>query len=295
MPIDDLEDRVVLTHPSHPQTKVEILKFGATVISWLLKGEEQLWLSTGAKLDGSKAIRGGIPLVFPVFGKKDSGPTAQLPQHGFARNSTWEFLGQTKEEPLSVQFALSPEQVSPDVLALWPGNDFTLILTIALGEDSLKTTIEVENVDDHSWEFNWLFHTYLRVEDIEDTMVSNLPGELCYDQLLKQSYQERLPVVTFHEEVDRIYQQVPESKLLQVVAMGQPIHTLQREGLPDAVVWNPWVEKSGGMADFLPKDGYKNMVCVEPGYVHEFKTLAPGEKWTGSQLLYKDVLKYQAI
>ena len=37
-----------------------------------------------AKLDGSKAIRGGIPVVFPNFGPWKLGP-----QHGFARISTW--------------------------------------------------------------------------------------------------------------------------------------------------------------------------------------------------------------
>ncbi len=46
---------------------VEILLHGATVISWKGKdGDEKLWLSEGAKLDGTKAVRGGIPIVFPV-------------------------------------------------------------------------------------------------------------------------------------------------------------------------------------------------------------------------------------
>ncbi len=26
-------------------------------------------------------------------------------------------------------------------------------------------------------------------------------------------------------------------------------------------------------------------VCIEPGYVKEFKTLQPGEQWTGQQVL----------
>lgn len=45
---------------------VEILLFGATVTSWKSNGKERLWLSTAAKLDGSKPVRGGIPVVFPV-------------------------------------------------------------------------------------------------------------------------------------------------------------------------------------------------------------------------------------
>lgn len=37
---------------------------GATVISWSVNGKELLFLSSKALLDGSKPIRGGIPLVF---------------------------------------------------------------------------------------------------------------------------------------------------------------------------------------------------------------------------------------
>ena len=46
---------------------VEVLFYGATVISWKSSnGAENLWLSEAAKLDGSKPVRGGIPVVFPV-------------------------------------------------------------------------------------------------------------------------------------------------------------------------------------------------------------------------------------
>lgn len=46
---------------------IEILLYGATIISWKDNtGDDKLWVSEAAKLDGSKAVRGGIPLVFPV-------------------------------------------------------------------------------------------------------------------------------------------------------------------------------------------------------------------------------------
>lgn len=48
---------------------VTVNLFGATVTSWTLAdGEEQLFLSSAAKLDGSKAIRGGnsIPSQFSL-------------------------------------------------------------------------------------------------------------------------------------------------------------------------------------------------------------------------------------
>ena len=45
---------------------VTVYLYGATVTSWKANGQEQLFLSEKALLDGSKPIRGGIPLVFPV-------------------------------------------------------------------------------------------------------------------------------------------------------------------------------------------------------------------------------------
>ena len=46
---------------------IEVLLHGATVISWKsASGEDNLFLSSKAILDGSKPVRGGIPLIFPV-------------------------------------------------------------------------------------------------------------------------------------------------------------------------------------------------------------------------------------
>lgn len=84
---------------------VQVYLYGATVTSWKTSdGTERLFLSTAAVLDGSKPIRGGVPIVFPVFGPppKDH-PTSQLPQHGFARNSNWEFLGSSSSENTSTK------------------------------------------------------------------------------------------------------------------------------------------------------------------------------------------------
>lgn len=296
MGVEDLGDKVVLTSSNSTAT---ILKYGATIISWEIEGVEQLWLSEGAKLDGSKPVRGGIPLVFPVFGKSNEKGFENLPQHGFARNSTWEFLGQTTENPPTVQFALSPEQANEEIYSKWDNgdNDFTLFLTIQLNNDNLTTSIEVTNSDSiKSWKFNWLFHTYLKINEIEDTLVNNLPGELCYDQIIAETYKESHPAIDFHQELDRIYQNVSTDKIIQVIELGKVIHNVQRENLPDIVVWNPWIEKSSNMGDFQPKDGYHKMVCIEPGHVNDFVELKPGQSWSAKQIIYKgDVIKLQSI
>lgn len=45
---------------------VEILLYGATVVSWKSNGKENIFVSDAAVLDGSKPVRGGVPVVFPV-------------------------------------------------------------------------------------------------------------------------------------------------------------------------------------------------------------------------------------
>ena len=63
--LSDDNTRVTAQLPSGES--IEILLYGATIVSWKdAKGDEKLWLSDAAVLDGSKAVRGGVPLVFPV-------------------------------------------------------------------------------------------------------------------------------------------------------------------------------------------------------------------------------------
>ncbi len=39
------------------------------------------------------------------------------------------------------------------------------------------------------------------------------------------------------------------------------------------------------MGDFAPKDGWKNMICVEPGAVRGWTKLEAGDAWEGSQII----------
>ena len=64
-PTVSIKDNIVeATLPTGESVTIHL--YGATVTSWKAHGQEQLFLSEKAHLDGSKPIRGGIPLVFPV-------------------------------------------------------------------------------------------------------------------------------------------------------------------------------------------------------------------------------------
>ena len=81
------QDGLPLLTIDNEHARAEISLFGAHVLSYRRHGEPaSLWLSDKAVLDGSKPIRGGIPLCCPWFGPSPARVGSGKPAHGFARN-----------------------------------------------------------------------------------------------------------------------------------------------------------------------------------------------------------------
>ncbi|KAF2020883.1 galactose mutarotase-like protein [Aaosphaeria arxii CBS 175.79] len=284
--------KVTATLPSGES--VEVLLYGATVTSWKSNGgkTENLFLSEAAAVDGSKAVRGGIPVVFPVFGPppKSGHATSALPQHGFARTSRWEYLGKSSSEDaldgnsVKLDFGLYTSGLSEDARKAWPF-DFGLVYSITLAKDSLQTVINVRNEGENSFEFQFLLHTYLKVQDISKVAVNGLLGVQYVDKVLNAStHTESNSSVTISGEVDRVYSSIPQDTT-SVLEDGKPRYDVVRDNLQDTVVWNPWIEKANSIGDFQPKDGYKNMVCIEVGAVNGWQKLEKGEVFEGGQVI----------
>ena len=67
---------------------LEVSAQGAHLTDWTLHGAPPvLFLSPSSAFQRGKAIRGGVPLVFPWFGTKAGDSRAA--QHGFARVRNW--------------------------------------------------------------------------------------------------------------------------------------------------------------------------------------------------------------
>ncbi|RDL40901.1 putative Glucose-6-phosphate 1-epimerase [Venustampulla echinocandica] len=277
---------------------VEILLYGATIISWKdAQGNEKLWLSEKAKLDASKAVRGGIPLVFPVFGTApDHEATSKLPQHGFARTSRWEFLGKSTSESSSstdggdssvkLDFGLSTSNLDEASKKAWP-HGFGLIYSVTLGREGLTTSIVVRNEGDTAWEFQTLMHTYFRINDIAAVSVSGLEQSSYIDKVTVPISTTTSPAgpVTITGKTDRVYTPAGGPGAPVVISEGgQNKFSIIRDNMNEVVVWNPWVDAKS-MADFAPAEGYKNMICVEAGAVKGWQKLEAGETWEGSQVI----------
>ncbi|KAJ5095977.1 hypothetical protein NUU61_005333 [Penicillium alfredii] len=276
---------------------VTVQLYGATVTSWKSNGQEQLFLSEKAHLDGSKPIRGGIPLVFPVFGAPPKNhATSALPQHGFARNSHWEFLGKSSSESMErdhgqgdlavkLDFGLSHTMLSKEFRKTWP-YEFGLVYSVTLTKDALETTLQVRNEGKQNFDFQVLMHTYLNVEDISNIRIKGLESKTYVDKTRNAtSHTEASPALSITQETDRVYQDLDPTVPVVVASAAddKPVFSITREAFNDVVVWNPWIEKAKGMADFGPDEAYKNMICVEAGSVSTWQTLEAGDSWEGGQ------------
>ncbi|KAL9084947.1 MAG: hypothetical protein Q9165_007813 [Trypethelium subeluteriae] len=290
------QDRLQIVTATLPTGEsVEILLHGATVISWKSGGVENLWLSEKAVLDGSKPVRGGIPVVFPVFGGPPANhATSTLPSHGFARNSRWEYLGKSTSESgalskggddtVKLDFGLYTATLSEEAKKAWP-YDFGLVYSVTLGKDGLQTMLNVRNEGKVAFEFQMLLHTYFRVKDVSRVAVKGLTGVTYIDKVLNaQTATESNSAVRITGETDRVYQSIPQDTT-SIVEADQPRYDVVRDNLEDTVVWNPWKEKAASIGDFEPKNGYVNMICVEVGSVKGWQKLDGGETFEGGQII----------
>ncbi|KAL9224112.1 hypothetical protein vseg_000181 [Gypsophila vaccaria] len=260
-------------------SSAEVYLYGGHVTSWKNDHrEELLFLSSKAQFKPPKAIRGGIPICFPQF--SNHGP---LEAHGFARNKVWSV--DTDPPPLPtnskayVDLILKP---SEDDLKVWP-HSFEFRLRVALGPGGdLMLISRVRNTDTKPFSFTFAYHTYLSVSDISEVRVEGLETLDYLDNLQnKERFTEQGDAITFEGEVDKIYLSTP-TKIAILDHERKRTFVMRKDGLPDAVVWNPWDKKAKAMADFGDEE-FRHMLCVEAAAIEKPITLKPGEEWRGRQ------------
>jgi glucose-6-phosphate 1-epimerase len=299
-----------LTH-SKSGASCQIHAFGATVLSFkTANGKEHLFVSKEAKLDGSKAIRGGIPLVFPIFGPAPQGST--MPQHGFARNNAWQIKPDSlydHDEVAGIAYTLNLKDASPESRgtgnpwsveqAAVDGTDVRLTYEVILAPKSLTTTLIIENTGSDAFNFNALQHTYYAASEAHaKAAVHGLGGYSIIDKVdasntgKTQTYDEDVVLLEDARLVDRVYTH-PEAQPTVHVSIQTGSSTLKAEATGQVdespvpvscVVWNPGKENAAKMSDF-GNDEYPNMICVEPGLLGHQPILNPGKEARLTQII----------
>lgn len=144
----------------------------------------------------------------------------------------------------------------------------------------LTSRIRNTNTEGKPFSFTFAYHTYFSVSDISEVRVEGLETLDYLDNLQnKERFTEQGDALTFESEVDKIYLSTP-TKIAIIDHEKKRTFVVRKDGLPDAVVWNPWDKKAKAMTDF-GDDDYKHMLCVEAAAVEKPINLKPGEEWKG--------------
>jgi glucose-6-phosphate 1-epimerase len=252
---------------------VRVSPSGGHVVSWRPRGgTDALYLSPLTAHPPDAAIRGGIPVVFPQFA--NLGP---LPKHGFARTAQWHPAEAAPGDDLTLALTDTAE-----TRAVWP-HAFELALGVALGADRLRVALRVRNTGDAPFSFTAALHTYLRVGDIDRVGVEGLDGVRFRDKTAGGATRTQQGVLWIGNAVDSVYERAPDAVSVVDADAGRRL-AVEKRGFEDVVVWNPWREGAAELGD-LPDGDWRHMLCVEAAQVARPVTLAPGERWEGTQQL----------
>ncbi len=224
----------------------------------LTRSRDWLFLSDASNFASGKAIRGGVPVIFPWFGPNKTDPS--LPQHGWARTSIWQI-----------------ENVADDAVTLSvPSRSWRVHMKFGFG-DALRMRLEIENQSEFAQSFECALHTYFAVGDARNVIIGGLDGKTYLDKTENQARKMQSGDVALRGQTDRVYLHSPGP--IQIRDGARVIHINGQSGWLSTVVWNPWEKVAADIEDLSTND-WKHYVCVECGAIaDDAVTLAPGESY----------------
>jgi len=261
-----LNAHVTLLDVRNAHASATVSLFGGQVLSFIphSDGRERLFLSERARLDGSKSIRGGVPVCWPWFGAHKQ--EAALPAHGYARTRQWQLVS-TQDTPERTVLLL---QLEPAEGAGFSGSAH-LQLQISISSN-LELQLLTTNTGAQAFPLSCALHTYFAVQDIRQTRLEGLTGEYS-DKTRDWAHFATPATYGFSEETDRIHLQ--PSPWVDIVEDGGALTRLESTGHDSIVVWNPWEACARNFPDMEPAD-YTRMLCVETALTQGFR-LQPGQ------------------
>jgi glucose-6-phosphate 1-epimerase len=257
-----------------PGAEAHVYLHGAHVTHFQRRGQAPLlFLSPRSTFAPGRAIRGGVPIVFPWFGANPDMPAA--PQHGFARVAEW-MVESAGRKPGGETFVALGLTASAATRSFWPGH-FHLRYRVSVGE-SLDLALEVTNHGAEAFAFQEALHSYLAVSDVTNARVTGLEDTAFIDKTdgMRRARHGR-EALRLTGETDRVFLGTSAACTVEDPGAGRRI-TVAKSGARSTIVWNPWAEKAATMADLGP-EAWRGMLCVEAGNVaDDTQRLAPGER-----------------
>lgn len=271
-------DSIVL---STMDAKCTVQRHGAHITSYQRNGDERLFLSQKAVMDGTKPIRGGIPICWPWFGQLHPDIAKHGIAHGLVRNQLWRVTARVTSDTFD-SVTLQPYDTSH---SLWP-NGLTCQLKITLS-DHLAVELITQNVGNTVSEFTGALHTYFAVDDITKVHLTGFGAPHQYlNQLDGQHYPTPTDAYIFYCETDRVHMSALSETTIHSNFGGNSEKQTQiaHAGHDSLVVWNPWIDKAANMSD-LDNAEYQKFVCIETA-VTQGVTLQPNDTHILKQMIY---------
>ena len=256
----DEHDGLIRARITTPACSGELYLHGAHVTAWQPANEQpMLFLSNKSAFAPGKAIRGGIPIIFPWFGPRTATPESPRtdgPAHGFARTQPWQLdFGAYAADELHLSLTLGPTELSRPL----GFDNFLVAYQITFGRE-LRLRLSVANDGKEPLHFEEALHTYLHVGDVEQARVHGL-YETDYldktDNFARKT--QTAPILTFTGPTDRPYLNTTSPIVVDDPALNRRI-AVTKANSKTTVVWNPWAK--AGIAD-MTDDGWRQMLCIE--------------------------------
>jgi glucose-6-phosphate 1-epimerase len=231
---------------------------GAHLTHWTRQGQRPiLFVSPKSLFAPGKAIRGGVPIIFPWFGARGDGKPG--PAHGFARSMEWTVEGTRLRDGGNVEItlALAPNGVTRSFFE----PVFHLRFRVVVGPE-LEMELETRNDGTEPFTFEEALHNYLAVADIRQTSVSGLEDTIYIDKTdgFKRKKQGNEPV-RIAKETDQVHLNTKSACVVHDSVWNRRIK-VEKMGSDSTVIWNPWIDKTASMSD-MAAESWQEMVCVE--------------------------------
>ena len=235
--------------------------------------QDMMFLSDNAYYQTGKAMKGGAPVCWPWFGPdpEDKGRSS----HGFVRNRLWSMrsLVSTQDGATKVTMGLVD---TPETRTIWDYS-FDLAIAITVGS-SLTIELITQNTGEQDFSITQALHSYFTVGDITKVQVLGLADKSYIDKVDGGKQKTQTGAVSFTQECDRIYLDVPSQLTIDDASLNRQIK-ITATNSHTAIVWNPWSEISANMADLADLD-YQNFVCVETANAaNEIVEVAAGNEY----------------
>jgi glucose-6-phosphate 1-epimerase len=256
----------------------ELYLQGAHLTQWQPTGQQPvLFLSERSAFTPGKALRGGVPIIFPWFGGRTATPENQRtdgPSHGFARISEWNLaFAALSGDDLHLTLTLSPD----DTTRALGYDQFQLAYQVTLGAE-LRLQLAVANQSSTPLHFEEAFHSYFSVGDAQQISIIGLSGTEYLDKTdeFKRKHQSET-LLKLTRETDRPYLDTVTPINLDDPVLNRRI-TVCKASSKTTVIWNPWSELTAKLPDMAPND-WLIMTCIETANAAANAiTLAPGEQ-----------------